>query len=104
MADTVWVQLSKELAELLGDWSPPVQIKVTNHGRGLPHYVLESRWAETGLPGECDWGGCDQPAVAWRSDEIGAQWLPVCAGHIQPGVAERLRAGEFNPAGEDRHA
>lgn len=28
---------------------------------------------------QCDWGGCDDSAVAERRD--GAVWLPVCTGH-----------------------
>ncbi len=31
----------------------------------------------------CDWGYCDEVAVAERLDDINhAEWLPVCAGHL----------------------
>lgn len=33
------------------------------------------------LPGSCDWGFCDDEPVAWRWDDCGEQWLPVCVGH-----------------------
>lgn len=30
---------------------------------------------------ECDWGNCDEPAVAFRNDRDGYGWLPVCETH-----------------------
>ena len=35
----------------------------------------ESGWS-------CDWGGCDNQAVAERSSDD--EWLPVCVGHLGP--------------------
>lgn len=45
-----------------------------------------------GAPGTCDWGDCDEPAVAFRLDDLvvmdmydpvnlGIGWLPVCERH-----------------------
>lgn len=28
--------------------------------------------------GQCDWGGCDEQAVAWRWDDNLGCWLEVC--------------------------
>lgn len=79
----VSVQMSRELVEKLGDWSPPVHIRVVRTDNLHRINVLEFYWAETGMPGQCDWGGCNAAAIAWRWDEIGAQWLPVCNSHME---------------------
>src|SRR5882724_546932 len=34
--------------------------------------------------GSCDWGGCDNEAVAERYATDLAMWLPVCQGHLGP--------------------
>ena len=46
--------------------------------------VFEAETRAAGLPGSCDWGGCDEPATGERwDDEHG--WLPVCAEHASDG-------------------
>lgn len=36
--------------------------------------------------GTCDWGFCDEEAVAWRVWGRGAHvmWIPVCRDHQEP--------------------
>lgn len=46
----------------------------------MPYYGAERDYPppQSRLPGECDWGGCDETATAWRWDETGRRYLPVC--------------------------
>jgi len=60
------------------------------------------------VSGTCDWGGCDEVAVALRFDRYGHGWLPVCERHSHtvdeedPAAPLRLAAlpDEDNPRSE----
>lgn len=48
-------------------------------------FTVPSQWMRRNLPphGTCDWGGCDEEAVAWRWWREGGEWLPVCERHAE---------------------
>lgn len=52
--------------------------------------------ADTPL-GECDWGGCDAPAVKRRWD--GDEWLPVCGTCAAKPFTHEVTRGPFPPEG-----
>lgn len=42
------------------------------------------------VPGTCDWGGCDDPALLARFDEQRGEWLPVCQWHAADASSDYL--------------
>jgi len=57
--------------------------------------VFEAETRAAGLPGSCDWGGCDEPATGERWDDDDG-WLPVCAGHASDDD-EGDEGGDYDP-------